>query len=251
MPGVLSPTRLLALALLLFLSSVPLRADATLRDARHAQLLLGPGVWSRLLSLENTERPSRYPRQFHALVFEFAGLLWFYTSGEGTQSFSLHRGNLEAEKRDFSPLLRDIGPGLGRWREVDAAHLAVDLAGPLPNGCWIESVVALRERLAAGETVRRPRLLSYYYERMTGLVGHTVLAFEQDGRLVVHDPARPDRSWRFPPELGRDPLAVARSVEGARVRRARELMLDPVVAAPEARGATIAEDSRVMPARRR
>jgi hypothetical protein len=240
---VFSSARLLCLILLWCVAlAAPLAADATLRDARQAQLLLGPGVWSRLIRVENSERPSRYPRQFHALVFEFAGLLWFYMSGEGTQSFSLHRDNLEAEKRDFAPLLRDIAPGLGRWREVEAPRGSVEPGASLPNGCWIESVVALRERLAAGETLRRPRLLSYYYDRASGGGGHTVLAFEQDGRLVVHDPARPDRSWKLPLALGPDPLAVARNVDGPHVRRARELWLDPVLVAPAAPGATVADE---------
>ena len=52
----------------------------------------------------------------HALVFELAGMLWFYTAEDGTQSFSLRIDRLDAEKADFGPMLRDIARHL-RHRE--------------------------------------------------------------------------------------------------------------------------------------
>ena len=85
-----------------------IRAASPLENAFRAQALLGPGIWSRIISIRNETRGGFYPRSVQALVFEFAGMLWFYTDANGTQSFSLHTGELEVEKKNFGPLLRDI-----------------------------------------------------------------------------------------------------------------------------------------------
>lgn len=217
----------------------PLRAGLSLDHARHAQVLLGSEVWSRILRIENITRDGRHPRELHALVFEFGGILWFYASHEGTQSLSLHVGNLEEEKRDLAPLLTAIEPGFRRWREVDGRNVRVNSKARLPNGCWIESVVALRERIAAGEPVRQPRLLAYYVETPAGLAGHTVLAYLRGDRLVVFDSVQPFKDFLLPMALNNDPLTVARLLEGLRVVKAREWPLDAAVEMP-ARAAPIA-----------
>lgn len=220
----------LARLLLIFaLLYAALRADGTLAAARHAQALLGPDTWSRLIAIENTSAESRYPRALHALVFELAGILWVYTAIDGTQSFSLHVGRLEEEKADFGPLLREIDPGFRRWREVSGKPLAAKRDVALPNGCFVESIVALRERLASGERVRNPRLLSYFVPTPNGAVGHTVLVYEGAKRIAVLDSAQPERQIRLPFTAGVSPLALARAIEGPEVLRARELKLDAVV----------------------
>lgn len=216
--------RLSALALLL--AGLAGRLEASLPHVRQAQALLGDKTWSRILEIENTAPSSLYPQRVHALVFELADLLWFYTPSNGTQSFSLHRGNLAAEKADFAPLLRDIHPGFERWREMDGGNLLAEQGAALPNGCFIESVAALRSRVERGENLRNPRLLSYYVEVAGTLVGHTVLAYDAPDGTAIVDSVQPHRRIRVSQRKGSEPLTVARALEGARVVRARELKLE-------------------------
>lgn len=220
-------TRTLTLAFLfVFVSSAALRADANLQHARRAQALLGDEVWSQVIRVENESRSSHYPRVVHALVFEMADILWFYVSSEGTQSFSLHRGRLAEEKADFAPLLREIDPGFARWSVL--ADGPVRGTGPavLLNGCFIESVVALRDRLLRGGEAVRPHLLSYYVNTRTGLQGHTVLAYETGDRVEVIDSAQAGKRFNFPAPLARDAMKLARAMEGPRVANARLLAVD-------------------------
>lgn len=214
-----------------------LRADATLAPVRHAQALLGADTWSRVIRIENAARGSRYPATLHALVFELAGLLWFYTPVDGTQSFSLYRENLAAEKADFAPLLRDIEPGFAHWTEVPApAPLPpVDPLALLPNGCFIESVAALRAQLERGAAVAAPRLLSYYIDTRAGRVGHTVLVYEERGRVVVVDPAEPHRPFGIATRLAPTPLLLARAFAGEGVAQARAIGLEAMAQAVLAR----------------
>ncbi|WP_414664211.1 hypothetical protein [Horticoccus sp. 23ND18S-11] len=213
-------------------SATPLSATDSLQPARHAQALLGREVWSTLLRIENRAPSARYPRVVHALVFELAGMLWFYDAAHGTQSFSLHRGRLAEEKADFAPLLRDIDPGFLRWTEVPARIEHSPARGSLPNGCFIESVAALRDRLAAGEAISHPQLLSYYLTHRGVRTGHTVLAYETNGRVAVIDPARDGAPLQFPSPLAGNALQLARAVAGNDVVTARWVQLEPAVQLP-------------------
>ncbi|MDP3071167.1 MAG: hypothetical protein Q8N18_12830 [Opitutaceae bacterium] len=198
-----------------------LRAASPLDNARRAQALLGEGFWSQLIEVENTADRGRYPAVLHALVFEFAGLLWFYTDADGTQSFSTHRNNLVAEKADFAPLLRDIHPGFRRWRVLPSTAGAPLVAtGPLQNGCFIESLAAVRARAAAGRPLQMPRLLSYYMNEDGARIGHTVLAYESGDRVEIFDPGRPEARLSFPRGSAGEPLALARALEGRPIDRA-------------------------------
>lgn len=229
-----NPTRLVFRLLLLLAFTTVLRADYSLDQARRAQSLLGPGIWSQLVRVENDARSSPYPRRLHALVFELAGILWFYTETNGTQSFSLRVGRLDEEKGDFGPLLRDIEPGFVRWSIVPReGGPAVPPARELKNGCFIESIAALRERLARGERMERPRLLSYYAKSPAGMKGHTVLAFGTGEHVEVVDPGKPDLRLRFAKAFEPDALALARAMEGANVVKARFVPVD--LAVPERR----------------
>lgn len=224
-------TRLRAFVLLLLFFAPCLRADLSLDQARKAQSLLGPDTWSRIVRVENDARPSRYPRRLHALVFELAGILWFYTPADGTQSFSLHVGRLAEEKADFGPLLRDIEPGFKWWSVVPREQWPEVKARPeLKNGCFIESIAELRERVARGERMERPRLLSYYAQTAGGAKGHTVLTYGIGDHVHVFDPGAPDVRLVFAKAFGPDPLALARAVEGPGVVKARYVTIDLEVA---------------------
>jgi hypothetical protein len=227
-------TRFLALSAL-FLSVLPALNAATsssLESARRAQALLGADVWSQVIRVENDMKSKRYPRVTHALVFELADILWFYTDSEGTQSFSLHKGMLAEEKADFGPLLREIDAGFSRWTVVsDSSPVAVSTA-PLHNGCFIESVVALRDRLLHGGEAVHPRLLSYYIPTRSGLNGHTVLAYETAGRVEIIDSAQEGKRFTFSTDIARDPLKLARALRGSEVSAARVLPVDWPTARP-------------------
>ena len=198
-------------------------ADVSLETARRAQALLGPGVWSQVIRVENDAHASRYPRELHALVFELAGVLWFYTDTDGTQSFSLRRGRLTEEKADFAPLLRDIERGFTRWSVAPDGEAT---PGKLPNGCFIESIAALRARLERGEGVASAQLLSYYIETVDGRHGHTVLSFATSRGVAVIDPDRPKQTRRFSASQAGEALELARALDGERVAAARWVPVD-------------------------
>jgi hypothetical protein len=236
----------LARILLFLIATTALRAIDTLAQARYAQQLLGPRVWSQVIHVENKAVGTLYPREVHALIFELEDVLWFYTALDGTQSFSVYRGRLVQDKADFAPLLGEIEPGFGAWRvvpdePVTAAKNAI--TGKLENGCFIESIAALRERLARGEAIGRPRLLSYYVDGPRGRKGHTVLAYELSDGLRVFDPAKGKGPRTFSGALGGDPEGLARAVFGRRVSAARWLPLDSLVEREQAAGLMAADPS--------
>lgn len=228
----MKPTpRLFALVLLVVAILLPaLRADALLLHAREARARLGAEVWSQVIRVENQTSGQGYPKVVYALVFELAGVLWFYDAAHGTQSFSLHRGRLAEEKADFAPLLRDIHAGFASWSVVPDHAGEKPVRRLLRNGCFIESVVALRERLGRGGEAVRPQLLSYYLKSNDGLHGHTVLAYETGDRVEIVDSADPGRPLTFPATLGRDALQLARAMLGQSVAAARLISLEPALA---------------------
>jgi hypothetical protein len=206
-------------------------------SAFRAQALLGPAVWSEVLRLDQAHRRSRYPAITYALVFELEGLLWFYTEADGTQSLSQRWGRAAADRADLGPLLRAIDPGFRTWTTLGrpaAAPLApagaVD-ARPLPNGCFIESVAALRRLIALGVAVAQPRLLCYYVATPTGPLGHTVLMFrDRQGEETV-DATRSAVPRPVPTRVGDDPLAMASFLLGRPASGARVLPLGAFAAA--------------------
>jgi hypothetical protein len=213
--------RCLLLALLL---RGALGAATPLESARRAQALLGPETWSRVIRVENTAARSPYPATVYALVFETAGLLWFYTATDGTQSLSLHPDRLVAEKADLAPLLADIDPGFTRWAVVaeTAGEISRADGAALPNGCFVESLAALRDRVRRGEPIERARLLSCYFDTPAGRRGHTVLTYETPRGLYLLDPERSAQPRRVPRVWADDAEALAAAaLPGARVARAR------------------------------
>lgn len=192
--------------------------------AREARRLLGPEVWARVLRIENINPHSVYPETVYATVFEYGGILWFYTGQDGTQSFSLHRGRIAAEKASLPRLLRAIDPGFVRHTVMP--ELAVEYMkgrSRLPEGCFVESVAALHESLERGMPVRRAALLTYYLRYRGQVRGHTVLVYETDREafLVDWSRGRTPRVLRADPE---DAVAVAREAQG-------DLLADAIVQA--------------------
>lgn len=182
--------RLLAVVLLLAIFPVMARAidSPTKESAWQARLMLGDGVWAKVLRIENDNPASPYPTTVYATVFEMGGILWFYTGMDGTQSFSLHRGRLEEEKGEFDQLLRAIDPGFTHHEVLpEAMPVWASRRGPLRNGCFIDSLVALRAALENDVPVKQARLLTYYIKRRGGVVGHTVLVYNTDFGLHVVD----------------------------------------------------------------
>ncbi|MBI4625994.1 MAG: hypothetical protein HY736_22585 [Verrucomicrobia bacterium] len=167
----------------------------------------------------------RTPTRYLALVFELAGILWFYTGTDGTQSFSLHQGALAEEKADFGPGLRDIHAGLTGW-SIAADGGPPVAPGVLPNGCFLESVALLRERLVRGGVVGHPQLLSYYIRKASGLYGHTVLALAGPEGVEVIDPLDPGRPVLLPGADVSNALVLARRLRGDEVAKARLLPVD-------------------------
>jgi len=201
-----------------------LASGTPLENARRAQALLGPGIWSYVIRVENTAERSRYPATVYALVFEEAGLLWFYTDTDGTQSLTLHPDRLTEEKSDIGPLLREIEPGFGAFSILadPAGGTPSGWGGALLNGCFVESLAALGERMRRGERIERARLLNCYVDTPAGRRGHTVLTYETPHGLFLLDPARSPEPRPMPRGWADNPMALAgAALQGFRVARAR------------------------------
>ncbi|MDB6127947.1 MAG: hypothetical protein JWM35_1843 [Verrucomicrobia bacterium] len=219
---------LIPLLLALLLPSAGISATS-LANARKAQAMLGPETWTRVIEITNTSATATYPAIVTALVFEEGGLLWFYTDGEGTQSLSLYSNRLAQEKENLGELLRAIDAGFTRFtvvpdRLTEPAWVRGD---SVPNGCFIESIAAMRTRILLGETIERPRLLSCYALTRKGLRGHTVLTYHTPSGFFLLDPTHSARPKLMPEKWMENPVALAGvALEGAKVLKARWVALD-------------------------
>jgi hypothetical protein len=228
-----SHSLLLALALL-FISPV---FGYPIHDVRRAEALLGQDVWTKLILVQNREPTRVYPATTAALVFEFDGILWLYTPTEGTQSLSQFRGKLEEDKDNLLELLKGLHRGFEGYREVpDAPLVASD--GALRNGCLIESIAAMRVRIARGEPISRAAILFYYLQGNEGLWGHAVLAYEKPDGLFVDDASQQlgqplEGGWRT------EPLALARAYHPEAASKLVHARFLPVVV-PASGGALLA-----------
>ena len=215
-----------------------LHAASSLENARRAQALLGPAIWSAVVQVENTAQRSRYPATVFALVFEEGGLLWFYTDVNGTQSLSLSPDRLSEEKADLARLLQAIEPGFAKFEILpsDVTRVSgpvMENADPnhgsdeashvgLPNGCFVESLAALTECVRRGEPIERARLLNCYVDTPAGRRGHTVLTYETPRGLFLLDPGRSPAARPMPRAWADDAMALAgAALQGSRVARAR------------------------------
>jgi len=212
--------------LILLLLTTALAGQTALRQVKQARARLGEEVWARVIRVDNTAHHGVYPSQAYALVFEFNGILWFYTPYDGTQSFSIYRGRLEQDKNDFTPLLREINRGFANYAVLpEAVGESLPPAKNLPNACFIESLVALRQQMAR-EEVTHAALLAYYYGP-EGRIGHTVLTYETRKGFYVVNSAISARPAAMDRRLAADAMRLAAVVHpGARVARARLLPVD-------------------------
>ncbi|HEY0945900.1 MAG TPA: hypothetical protein VGD81_11565 [Opitutaceae bacterium] len=219
---------LLLLVACLALTSV---ARATLDSALQAQEMLGRETWSRVLKIRNSERLGVYPAIVYATVFEFNGILWFFTEADGTQSLSLYKNRLEQDKAGLGPLLLAISPGFRSFVELP------DRAGPgrsdrypkLRNGCFVESVHALRRLQAQGKRIVDARLLLFYLSTTRGTVGHTGLVFTTADGHFYWDPEAPARVEPVANPTETAPIEVVRDVVARRdVARIQRALFVPV-----------------------
>jgi len=198
-------------------------AEASLPQARQAREMLGPDAWARVLRITNTNPRSPYPAEVYATVFEFNGILWFYTATDGTQSLSLHLGRLQRDKDDLQPLLAAIDPGFVRHEHLsDFGPRFAVLPPPLPKGCFVNCLAALRELLESDAPVTQEALLNYYFETGGRTYGHTVLVYATpDGVYFVdHDLSPRPRMLSVKLPVG-DAMGTARAVQAAGGGRAR------------------------------
>ena len=231
---------------LLFLALLPAaagfaRAPDGLSDALAARSMLGPDVWARVVRIENGAargawKRSPYPQTVYALVFELSGILWFYSDADGTQSLSVRRGTLDADKADPGPLFREISDRFGSWAWVDdPPGWRAPAPKPPPNACLIECVAALRRRIAVGEEADSPRILFYYVDTPNGRLGHTVLLLGSGVGFTAVDPAKPENPIQLPAYVGNDARSVSRYLRRGDVATARMM---PIGAVGETQRAT-------------
>jgi len=190
--------RQVLLGVLLFVATT-VRADS-LACARLARTLLGPGVWSRVLRIENRRSDPAHPLDFHALVFALEDRLWLYHSNEGTQSLSIYAGRLEQDEANLAPLLHAVLPDLTGFQDVteqvNGRALGPEWPPPLrrpgdtlPFGCFIECLARWRELQAGPAPPEEAGVLAFYFDTGTGPHGHSVLVYRQNRLRYCYDPA--------------------------------------------------------------
>lgn len=199
----------LLLLLLLGAGAAQLRADSR-ESAFFARVLMGPETWSRVLLIENEAPTQRYPARFHALVFEFEGMLWFYTESDGTQGLSREAGRLGEEKRQVLALVRALHPGFARVTDAasDEPPLYTLLDNKLPRGCFLYCLLNWR-RLEGVSHPSAGQLLTYYLNTPEGRRGHTVLLYRYGKRHFLYDPADTELERPLPAPPPEDPLEAA------------------------------------------
>lgn len=214
--------------------AVTVRGNPAFDHARQAQAMLDASTWSRLVEIRNTNSRSHYPSTVYALVFEAAGILWFYTDTDGTQSFSRFTNRLDEEKRDFTAGLRAIDAGFTSFRLVEPRGPAPVLSHQLPNGCFIESLSAAQSLPFGARGLTDARLVSVYVGERHHRRGHTVLVFEDHRGAYVVDRTISPVPRRIGEKLPREPLAVARQILGNVVTLSARYVPLPLVETPAA-----------------
>lgn len=229
------------------LLAIPLRAGS-LESAFRARELIGPGVPTRLVRIENhAAGPSRYPAEFHGLVISVADIVWLYTEFDGTQNLSFRRGRVAEDQANLGALLQAVEPGLQAFRDETDAAPAQPLPSAPPNGCFVACLARWRELLQSANPPRAARLIACFPPNRPS--GHMLLEFRRGRHRYVFDPDVPNHLRRLSRDVGDAPLAVASAALsdrwGVAPIRATPVEL-PAPLVPPARK-MIAADSRSAP----
>src|SRR5690625_525191 len=203
-----------------FLASNSTSAHTVPEPAIQAHQMLGPGVWSQVIKLENRNKKSRYPATLYATVFEFDNVLWFYTS-TGTQPIERSRNRVDAYRKNLLPLLKNIERGFSSLKIISAGKTFADdtSLAKLENGCVIESIYSLEKVRRAGTEIEKARLLLYSASRNSrrgiggNARGHAVLIYQTSEGIFYVDPPEISVVKQFTDELSWDPKTFAASIE--------------------------------------
>ncbi len=216
-------TRILFVVLLTFCSFLSLGAATPLAQLAKARNLVGPETWKMIVVLKHKEQGTAYPKCMEALVFEFNEVLWLYTPQRGTESLSLYKNNTEKDKKNLAPLFAAILPSMVLQREIAVTELPAEGEGShLDNGCFIESIAALRCAMEGEGRLHKAALLSYYWQERGRLWGHTVLTYERGDGAYVLDPTVSKKPIRITKIAESNPVVVASNVHpGVTVAKAR------------------------------
>jgi hypothetical protein len=201
-----------------FVAPAPLSAHTAPEQAVQAHQMLGPGIWSRAVKLENRNGNSRYPSTLYATVFEFDNSLWFYTS-TGTQPIVRSRNRVGQYRENLLPLLQTIERGFASVTLLPATGPALSDFPKLENGCVIESIFTLEQLRRKGEAVEKAKLLLYSTTRNSrrgvggNARGHAVLVFETPAGRFFVDPPEIHVVKPLPGAATWDPVQFATTIE--------------------------------------
>ena len=180
-------------------------------EVRLARERLGARTWSREVVLELGEATAVYPREVAALVFEYQGILWLYTPYDGTRSLAMLLAEARPDRVNLAGIIRPQLSTLVAVRGLpdDTRPVAV---GHLRQGCFIESLAALRREIASGAGIRRAALLCYFTlgDGMKG--AHTVAFFETATQRFVIDASRSDVPIAISEGRARSAVSLAEAV---------------------------------------
>ena len=181
--------RILLLALLTACAGPMASAFDAVGQVRLARERVGAKTWSREVLLELREATDVFPREVAALVFEYQGILWLYTPYDGTRSLALLLAGARPERVNLAGIIRpQISTVLAVRTLADEGR--PEPGGHLRQGCFIDSLAALRREISTGAGIRRAALLCYYTlgDGMKG--AHTVAFVETATERFVIDASR-------------------------------------------------------------
>ncbi len=188
-----------------------LQASGDIEHVLKARSLLGADLWSKVLKIQETSRTNQVS---YALVFEFNRVLWYYSPLEGTRSLSHRIGRAVEDKQRVLDLVKSLFPKLLLVESIDIPQLSKPAGGSIPNGCFISSIAALRDRASQLGNDCEAFLFSYYWRPKSLLVGHTVLLLKSARESLVVDLSR---AWPMEmsvePSLAQNPKALAETID--------------------------------------
>lgn len=196
-------------------------SSGSFESAVQARQMLGSDKWSQAIRIVNTNPESRYPSTVYATVFEYAGILWFYTDSEGTQPLYVSQRRIARHKANLQDLLRTIDVGFESYVSLPTAGSSVQTYPKLKNGCVVESIYSFDLLRAESRPVNKAKLLLYTSRTVDGLVakgdaaGHCVLVFETpEGRYFI-DPSNLGTTGNLDANTAWNPVEIAQHIESA------------------------------------